>query len=318
MFDLRPLYAFDASEGQIPEGAVSVYGPANSHANCVPASFTAALDLLGLGDIDPQRVTNEIYGPNYRGGFGNFQRMIAWVATNVPGAPSFTDEPFNFDRAEAAGQNGQLIIVAGWIVPSSVTFAAQSVSGGFSHASLLVAHLAGDKYVIWNTWFGQMQTYDRAVLAASLYEMSITAGAHGGGAGSLSGGFGTLTDIEIQARFVAVLEALTGLRASTDAIDGAMFYPESDPKWGTYSALLNRRLEAAAVKAAGGSLTAKQEQNLQEAHDAVQQLVASRVADQTAMLAAINALKGSQAIASDPALLAAVQAISKHVGVGTP
>jgi hypothetical protein len=44
-WDLRSKYAFDATEGQIPEGAVSAYGPANSHANCVPASFTAALGL---------------------------------------------------------------------------------------------------------------------------------------------------------------------------------------------------------------------------------------------------------------------------------
>ena len=92
MFDLRPLYAFDSSEGQIPEGFASVYGPANSHANCVPASFTAALALAGFGDIDPQRLTNEIYGPNYRGGFGNFSKTIAWIKANVPSAPAFSDK----------------------------------------------------------------------------------------------------------------------------------------------------------------------------------------------------------------------------------
>lgn len=187
MFDLRSRYAFDASEGQIPEGAVSGYGHANEKANCVPASFTAALLLAGFPDIDPEQVTVDIYGLNYRGGFGNFTRTIDWIRAMVPNAPTFSDGPFDFNAAEAAGQAGQLIIVAGWIIPSSVTFAAQSVSGGFSHASLLVAHLPGDKYVIWNTWFGQMQTYDRAVLAASLYEMSIASGLHGGGSGSLGG-----------------------------------------------------------------------------------------------------------------------------------
>lgn len=186
MFDLRNLYALDASEGQIPEGAVSVYGPANSHANCVPASFTAALDLIGLGDIDPQLVTNEIYGPAYRGGFGDFTKMIAWIKAHVPSAPGFSDGPFDFNAAEAAGIAGQLVIVAGWINAASVTFTSIGQANGFSHASLLVAHLPGEKFVIWNTWTGQMQTYDRAVLAASLYEMSImTPALHGGGFNTL-------------------------------------------------------------------------------------------------------------------------------------
>lgn len=201
MFDLRNRYAFDATEGQIPEGAVSGYGHANEKANCVPASFTAALILAGLPDIDPQRVTYEIYGANYRGGFGDFSRTIAWIRANVPGAPSFTDGPFDFNAAEAAGQAGKVIIVAGWINPDSVTFTSPSQARGFSHASLLAAHLSGDKYVIWNTWTGQLQTYDRAVLAASLYEMSVMSGLYSSGGGSLSGGFGTMTDAQIQANF---------------------------------------------------------------------------------------------------------------------
>lgn len=190
MFDLRPLYNFDASEGQIPEGFASVYGPANSHANCVPASFTAVLDLLGLGDIDPQRVTNEIYGPNYLGGFGNFTRMIQWIRSNVPGAPTFSDTVFDFAAAEAAGQAGKLVVVAGWIDAASVTFTARALANGFSHASIIAAHGLGGKWVIWNTWTGQMQTYDQAVLAASFYEMSIAA------TGLFSTGSGVLGDDE--------------------------------------------------------------------------------------------------------------------------
>jgi hypothetical protein len=170
-WDLRPRYAFDATEGQIPEGQVSVYGPANSHANCVPASFAAALELAGFPDIDPQRITNEVFGPGYRGGFGNFSRAIAWIKANVASAPSFTDGPFDFATADAAGAAGKLVIVAGWIDPASVTFT--PAGSGFSHASLLAAHLANDTFVIWNTWTGQLQTYNRATLAASLYEMAV-------------------------------------------------------------------------------------------------------------------------------------------------
>lgn len=170
-WDLRAHYAFDATEGQIPEGQVSTYGPANSHANCVPASFTAALGLVGLPDIDPQRITNEVFGPNYRGGFGDFSRAIAWIKANVAGAPRFTDDPFDFAVADAAGAAGKLVIIAGWINPASVTFTPPG--SGFSHASLLVAHLANDTFVIWNTWTGQLQTYSRATLAASLYEMAV-------------------------------------------------------------------------------------------------------------------------------------------------
>lgn len=173
MFDLRPIYPFDSTEGQIPEGNVSVYGPANSHANCVPASFTAALAMAGFGDIDPQRVTNEIYGPNYRGGFGDFTRMIAWIRANVPNAPACSDGGFDLNAVEAAGQAGKLIIGAGWINPASVTFTSPSQANGFSHASIFAAHLAGEKYVIWNTWTGQFQTYDRAVVVASFYELSV-------------------------------------------------------------------------------------------------------------------------------------------------
>src|ERR1700694_3513084 len=141
MFDLRARYAFDSSEGQIPEGSVSVYGPANSHANCVPASFTAALNLAGFGDIDPQRITNEVYGPNFRGGFGTFTSAIAWIKANVPNSPSFSDGPFDFAVAEAAGQAGQLIVIVCWIDAPRGTFVAERMAAGFSHASLLVAHL---------------------------------------------------------------------------------------------------------------------------------------------------------------------------------
>jgi len=196
-FDLRARYAFDSSEGQIPEGQDSVYGPANSHANCVPASFTAALALAGYEDIDPQRITNEVYGPNYRGGFGNFERTIAWICANVPNPPRFSEGGFDFAAAEAAGQAAQLIIVAGWIDAPSVTFVAESKAAGFSHASLMVAHLAGEKFVIWNTWTGQLQTYDRSVLAVSLYEMSIISGGQHGPL--LGGDIDMATGDEIQA-----------------------------------------------------------------------------------------------------------------------
>jgi hypothetical protein len=170
-FDLRSKYAFDASEAQMPEGRVSPYGMANATANCVPASFTAALDLAGFGDIDPQRVTNELYGPNYRGGYGNFDRMLGWIAQNIPSAPSWTHSGFDFAAAEEAGRLGRLIIVAGRIDPASVTFVPYDT--GWTHASLLIAHNPDDSFVIWNTWSGQIQTYSRAVLAASFYEMAI-------------------------------------------------------------------------------------------------------------------------------------------------
>lgn len=187
-FDLRSRYAFNSTEGQIPEGSASVYGVANSHANCVPASFTAALNLLGLGDIDPQLVTNELYGPNFRGGFGNFAAMIGWIRSHVSSAPAISDGPFDFAAAEAAGQAGKLIVVAGWIRASTVTFVPESQALGFSHASLLAAHLPDDTFVIWNTWTGQMQSYSRAVIGAAMYEMAVLTPANfSGGSASLQG-----------------------------------------------------------------------------------------------------------------------------------
>ena len=174
-WDLRSRYVFDASESQIAEGRASPYGFSNASANCIPASFTAALDLAGYGDIDPQRVTNELYGPDYRGGYGTFDRMLQWIAANVPSAPSWTHTmSFDFAVADRAGEAGQLIVIAGWIDPASVTFIGGPAS--WSHASLLVAHQADDSFVIWNTWTGQFQTYSRQLLAASLYEMAIMTG----------------------------------------------------------------------------------------------------------------------------------------------
>jgi hypothetical protein len=170
-WDLRSRYSFDASEGQIPEGRASSYGYANAAANCVPASITAALDLAGFGDIDPQQITNDVYGANYRGGYGTFDKALDWTYAHVPGAPRWTHGPFDFGKAEQAGQSGQLIVIAGWIDAPTVTF----IPGpqAWSHASLLIAHQADDSFVIWNTWQGAIQTYSRATLAASLYEMAI-------------------------------------------------------------------------------------------------------------------------------------------------
>lgn len=173
-WDLRSKYTFDASESQIAEGNVSPYGHGNDHANCVPASFTAALDFAGYGDIDPQQVTHELYGDAFRDGYGTFDRMLQWIAERVPAAPAWTHTmSFDFAAADRAGQAGQLIVVAGWVDPNSVTFIPGPAS--WSHASLLVAHQPDDSFVIWNTWTGQLQTYSRAVLAASLYEMAIMA-----------------------------------------------------------------------------------------------------------------------------------------------
>jgi hypothetical protein len=172
-FDLRSTYTFDATESQIAEGEVSPYGTANSHANCVPASFTAALEMAGYPDIDPQRITNEVFGPNYLGGFGDFSKAIGWISANVPNAPRLSDGPFDFDVAEAAGEAGKLVIIAGWIDAPSVTYVAIGGAHGFSHASLLAAHLPNDTFVIWNIWTGTFQTYSRPVIAASLYEMAV-------------------------------------------------------------------------------------------------------------------------------------------------
>lgn len=280
MFDLRPLYPFDSTEGQIPEGNVSVYGPANSHANCVPASFTAALALAGYPDVDPQLVTNEIYGPNYRGGFGDFTRMIAWVRSHVANAPACSDGGFDFNVAEAAGQAGKLIVVAGWIVPSSVTFAAQSVSGGFSHASILAAHLAGDKYVIWNTWFGQFQTYDKAVLAASLYEMSVMETAR---FGALTGELEMWTQAQIDWVMATLAQMYYG--KNPDGSDGS-------PPW--LKARLDK-LDSEAILAGSktAALTAAELQTIQETHDAVTKLAATGVPIDPAQLTGIAADLGA-------------------------
>jgi hypothetical protein len=153
--------------------------------------------------------------------------------------------------------------------------------------------------------------------STSLDPVPVLTALYSGAGGSISGGFGTLTDIEIQARFVAVLDAVAGVRTAVNAVDGGMYYPETDPTYGTYSALFNRRLEAAVVKAGGGTLSAAQAQELQQAHDNVAALLAARQSDQAAVLAAIAQLGSSPVVTTDPVLLAAVQAISKHVGVGT-
>jgi hypothetical protein len=325
MFDLRPLYAFDSSEGQIPEGFASVYGPANSHANCVPASFTAALALAGFGDIDPQRLTNEIYGPNYRGGFGNFSKTIAWIKANVPSAPAFSDAPFDFNVAEAAGQNGQLIVVAGWIDAASVTFVSESMAAGFSHASLLVAHLADDEFVIWNTWTGQMQTYDRAVLAESLYEMSIAAGLHGASQGEIDmavaddilravtvmppkpARFAGQTDAQLKATITDVsgwpqIKAVYAGAGEYEYLQ-AVAHPELQPSVGTAIArLLSGGIDSGA-------------------------LAASLVAALKPILAPAGGLTAAQAvqltqIVTDAHVAAGVvpdlAAIAHHIGVGTP
>jgi hypothetical protein len=176
-FDLRGRYAFDSSESQLAEGSVSSYGEANSHSNCVPSSFCAALVALGgYPDIDPEQITAEVFGAAYRGGYVSFKPAIDWLAAHVAKVPAMTDEPFDFGKAEAAGQAGNLIVVAGWIVGSTVKFcdeATARATGGFSHASLLVAHNPDDSFLIFNIWRGTFETYSRAVMAASLYEMSI-------------------------------------------------------------------------------------------------------------------------------------------------
>lgn len=298
-WDLRNLYNFDAAEGQIPEGFASVYGIANSHANCVPASFTAALSFVGFPDLDPQEVTNAIYGPNYRGGFGTFARIIAWLHApgNFPNAPAFTDGGFDFAAADAAGANGQIVIVAGWIDAPSVRFVAQSqATPGFSHASLLVAHTTTDKWIIWNTWTGQLQTYDRAVLAASLYEMSIMApGAHGGGTGSLGGFLMGLSDAEqtealglmrniagaigtypgqTLGRDLAALLKVFGV-TSSKAGDPTGLVPTNNPDYLGWTRVVSASLAALSVASATpGALTPAQAQELQDIADKIKKVFA--------------------------------------------
>src|SRR5258708_39646170 len=123
-WDLRTRYNFDATEAQIPEGQVSVYGFANAPANCVPASFTAALDLAGYPDIDPQQITDDLYGANYRGGYGTFDKCLGWIAAHVPNAPTWTHtfQPIDFAAIDRAGTAGQLIVFAGFIHPLNATF----------------------------------------------------------------------------------------------------------------------------------------------------------------------------------------------------
>lgn len=172
-WDLRQKYAFDPTESQIAEGNVSPYGQQNSHANCVPASFTAALLLAGYPDVDPQQIINDEYGPNWRGGT-DFGLSIDWIKTHIANPPKYAwTRSFDFDVADAAGSAGNIPIIAGWIDAPSVTFQAEGGPGGFSHASILAAHNADDTFVIWNVWLGTFQTYSRDVIAASLYEMAV-------------------------------------------------------------------------------------------------------------------------------------------------
>ncbi len=66
----------------------------------------------------------------------------------------------------------------------------------------------------------------------------------GPGGGTIGGGFGTLTDIEIQARFVAVLEAIAGNREATNDLNGALFYPTTDPNYGKFAQLFEDKVRA--------------------------------------------------------------------------
>src|SRR4029077_1312611 len=84
-----------------------------------------------------------------------------------------TDGPFDFDLAELAGQQGSIPIIAGWIDAPSVTFNAVGEKTGWSHASILAAHVDPDDFVIFNIWQGTFQTYSRQVITDSLYEMSV-------------------------------------------------------------------------------------------------------------------------------------------------
>jgi hypothetical protein len=164
----------------VPEERAFVLADNVITGNCVPSSFTAALAMAGYPDIDPQQITDDVYGPNYRGGYGNFEKALTWIAANVPNAPSWNHGAFDFDVAEAAGEAAKLIVIAGWIDAPSVSFVGVGGAHGFSHASLLAAHLDDDTFVIWNVWLGKFQTYSRDVMAASLYEMAVMETTSGG------------------------------------------------------------------------------------------------------------------------------------------
>lgn len=167
-------------------------------------------------------------------------------------------------------------------------------------------------------------TYNRPL--TSVDPEAVLTRLYGADGNSLSGGFGTLTDQEIQERFVAVLGAITiavplpprpaRLSAYTDAqldeliaqsswADIERVYGKDSKDWLNLKAHPQTQGVAQAVldlakKVDGLTLPAPTPLNLQPVIDAI--------AD----------LKAHPAVAQDPALTAAVQAISKHVGVGTP
>jgi hypothetical protein len=274
-FDLRSKFAFDSTESQIAEGGF------NSHANCVPASFTAALQLGGFPDIDPQLITDQVYGPNYRGGYGTFEKCLDWIAANVPNAPTWTHTGFNFDAAEQAGQAGELIVIAGWIDAPSVTFVAVGNARGFSHASLLVAHQADDTFVIWNVWFGTFQTYNRDVIAASLYEMAVMQSTGGDLMAQLS-----------DAQVAQLLKESTDTNGTVNGIYNALE--------GRVSSVLDKL-----------ALLGPMDENIKAEYDELQNKRASILQD----ILSHETVAG--AVATDPTLAAKVDALSKHLGIGS-
>ncbi len=301
-WDLRSQYRFDATEGQIPEGQISVYGPANSHANCIPASFTAALNLAGGPDIDPQRMTNEVFGPAYRGGTGKFTWAIEWIKANVPSAPAISDGAFDFAAADAAGAAGQLIVIAGWIDAASVTFVPGPTT--FSHASLLVAHLANDQFVIWNTWTGQLQTYSRSTLAASLYEMAIFSGLFSGGSGSLTGDdMYSDNDREMTTRVWLAL----GAPGSQDLAKALAAHLDNDRE------ILTRLFYVAGSPGSQDAAKAAPLATVSALGAAIKAIPApTGTTDLAPVLAAVKDLKDHPAVIADPTLAAAIAVVNAH------
>lgn len=304
-FNSGDHFTVDPSESQIAEGLDSVYGQANSHFNCVPATATQMIMAAGGPDIDPQLVENMVYGASHRGG-SEWSPIIAFLESAVPGFKFNYYPYFNFDIAEQAGDAGLLVGISGWC-DNGPFYNPVGEKNGLSHASILWAHNPDDSFVIWNIWRGKFETYSRALLAASLYEMAVLTSTPTGG--GFMAGLNDQQQTDLANQVYDIHKWLAELRNIPDHngefSDGTKAYD---------SAQLDR-LTFQLTPNAQGQLTAGGVADLiSKIHSAVGAI--GGTVDLAAVTALLNDIKG--AVATDADTHAKVIELEKHLGVGTP